>query len=124
MLNLELDDSKKAQTSIMLDLAKKNEELLTLAEQNSALQANIEVLNCKIDNFKNTELEKSMEIEKLQSHIEILNDKIDHFKNTELEKTRKIEKLFRERKKLKIDFAEISRLRDEAAEEIIVVKNK
>ncbi|KAE9528845.1 hypothetical protein AGLY_012420 [Aphis glycines] len=89
LLNLELKNTK-------CDLGVKNEELLAMSEQNSALK----------------------------SELQILNKKIDDLEKTDLEKTSRIENLFNERNKLKNNFVEVSKERDLYQEEIIVLKNK
>lgn len=89
LLNLELKKTK-------CDLGVKNEDLLTISEQNSTLK----------------------------SELQILNKKIDDLKKTDLEKTSRIENLFNERNKLKNYFVEVSKEKDLYQEEIIVLKNK
>lgn len=95
-LYVELDSSNKTIESLKRDLEIKKDELKTISEQN---------LN-------------------LNSKVEILMGTIEEAEKNDAATFKRIENLCEEKNKFKYDFIEVSRERDEAAEQIIVLKNK
>lgn len=95
-MNLELDTSKKTIINLNRNIEEKNNEIETISAQNSTL-------NSKIDSFVKT---------------------VKDAEKTDLEKTTRIENLCEEKNKYKYEYIEISRERDEFAEESFELQNK
>lgn len=96
LLRSELESSKVIIENLKRDLELKDNELKTVSAQNLSL--------C--------------------SKVETLVKTVEDAENDNLEKTKKIEKLFEVKNQFKYDFITISKERDEAADEIIVLQNK
>lgn len=96
LLNLELDETKNTIINLNKDIEVKNNEIKTICAQKSALSLKVDSL---IKTVKDAE-------------------------KNDLEKSKRIENLCEEKNKYKYEYIEISRERDEIAEESIELKNK